>query len=46
MPDLANDHLKQYGQERLSLAQATGDTRKMADAAHYLNKLGIIGDLL
>jgi len=44
--DLANDQLTQYGQERLSLAEAAGDAGKIADAAHYLNKLGIIGDVL
>lgn len=43
---LANDHFQQYGQERLTLAEAAGDAAKTAAAAKYLNKLGVIGDAL
>jgi len=43
---LANVHLEQIGQERLSLAQATGDSTKIAAAGRYLNKLGVIGDVI
>ncbi|MBK6639339.1 MAG: hypothetical protein IPG34_17815 [Rhodocyclaceae bacterium] len=43
---IANDYLKQYGQERFALAEASGDATKMVDAGRWLSKLGVMGDLL
>ena len=43
---LANEHLIGYAQEQHAMAIAEGNPAQIAKAAHYLNKLGIIGDVV
>jgi hypothetical protein len=43
---LANDHLKQYAQESLTLAEASGDSFRITGARAYLAKLGFAGAIL
>jgi len=38
--------LQQYARESHALSEAAGDVSKMAEAGRYLNKLGIIGDII
>lgn len=44
--ELAHQHLTAYAQERYALATAAGDGARLAEAGKYLNKLGLIGDVI
>jgi hypothetical protein len=43
---LANDQFKLYEQERYRVAEAAGDSTRMAASGRWLNKLGVMGDVL